>query len=870
MDGPENSIRRECGDSTGRIGRAGPLLGEMNGAMATRPETRRICLDGVALLWWAVGGVLVWSAATVVWPEVAAAGAGNMPGWDLPSWLGNGLWPKGQGAAAETYAQQIGRWLLEPLGFAAAVLLLGWFHLGYRLTVRRSWLVLAVRAVGWGMLTVAAAGSAERWLMGSPPGAWAGPGGTLGVVVWNGLEEIGITPEQVPWLLAGAGLVGVMLVAGRWIRRGLKLLLRLLWHAGKGLLWCNARVADLSELVLRLLAAVGRGVVRAARWLGRLLGWLGRPLRWLWWPLGWLGRPLRWRRSDPATPPATGSVTGTASTDTPSEAPLDAATQPDDPSLPEAVPIHHVDSQSENVAAAVPTPLPPPAGHAAAPTGGYEFPPLSLLADPDPFPVEEHQQKLREVAALLEKTCQDFGVAIKVIGIHTGPVITQYEVALETGLRLNKVTALADDLALNLKVPAVRVVAPLPGRNTVGIEVPNEIRQTVRLKEVVAALASTPKVARYKLPIFLGKDVEGRPLAYDLAAMPHLLIAGRTGTGKSVCLNIIIVSLLLTRSPEECRLILIDPKKVELSDYARIPHLMTPVVTDEKKAEAILAWAVDKMEERYEWLHRARVRNVAAYNELSYEEIVRRIHPENEEERQAIPRRLPYIVIVIDEVADLILRMKKEIEGNIILLAQKSRAAGIHLVLATQKPTVDVVTGLIKSNLPARICFQVASRSDSAVVLDEKGAERLLGHGDMLFLQPGTSTIIRVQGALIEDKEIERVVNYIATDSPNYESELLNLRPRDSGDGPGPQRPRDRDPLYEQAVEIVLREQRGSTSLLQRALGIGYGKAARFIDYMAEDGIVGPYNGSNARQVLISYEEWQARKGGLASEVAAG
>jgi S-DNA-T family DNA segregation ATPase FtsK/SpoIIIE len=312
-------------------------------------------------------------------------------------------------------------------------------------------------------------------------------------------------------------------------------------------------------------------------------------------------------------------------------------------------------------------------------------------------------------------------------------------------------------------------------------------------------------------------------------------------------------------------MILIDPKKVELSDYAHIPHLMTPVVKDEKKAEAILAWAVDKMEERYEWLHRARVRNIASYNELPFEEIARRANPDSEEELRNIPRRMPYIVIVIDEVADLIMRMKKEIEGNIILLAQKSRAAGIHLVLATQKPTVDVITGLIKSNLPARICFSVASRSDSAVVLDEKGAEKLLGNGDMLFLQPGTSTIIRGQCALVENSEIERVANAIATDTPNYDSELLNLKTRDQLEAAGDggeigAKLRDRDPLYEQAVEIVVREQRGSTSLLQRALGIGYGKASRFIDFMAEDGIVGAYNGSNARQVLVTFDVWEARK----------
>jgi S-DNA-T family DNA segregation ATPase FtsK/SpoIIIE len=308
-------------------------------------------------------------------------------------------------------------------------------------------------------------------------------------------------------------------------------------------------------------------------------------------------------------------------------------------------------------------------------------------------------------------------------------------------------------------------------------------------------------------------------------------------------------------------MILIDPKKVELSDYAHIPHLMTPVVKDEKKAEAILAWAVDKMEERYEWLHRARVRKIGSYNDLPFEEIVRRINPDSEEERRAIPRKMPYIMILIDEVGDLMMKMKKEIEGNIILLAQKSRAAGIHLILATQKPTVDVITGLIKSNLPARICFQVTNRSDSGVVLDEKGAERLLGKGDMLILSNGSLT--RCQGAYVDDKEIERVVDSVATDTPNYDSELLNLKTRDQqadGDGMTGEKLRERDPMYEQAVEVVIREQRGSTSLLQRALGIGYGKASRLIDYMAEDGIVGSYNGSNARQVLVTPDEWNARK----------
>jgi DNA segregation ATPase FtsK/SpoIIIE, S-DNA-T family len=721
--------------------------------------------------------------------------------------------------------------LIEPLGWGVVAFLLGWFVVCGLLVVNRSPARISARMAGWAVLTTTAAVAADWFGSGLSQISAAGRGGSFGAYLRFGLEDA-FEPLTARLLLVSVALLGLLLAAD-WLAiaivRAAGRLLRALWRAA---VWGNDRVADGSEKLITGLGAAAKVVGQGANSLAKVA------------------------KAAIPTVPARKGISVSADAHSPAPSTLPFATEP---ANHDDIPIHvHTEH--------MPTPVTlfrPEAADEPPANDDYESPPLTLLSDPDPFPVEDHEQKLREVAALLEKTCLDFGITIKVVGIHTGPVITQYEVALETGLRLNKVTNLADDLSLNLRVPAVRVVAPLPGRNTVGIEVPNEIRQTVRLKELVGA--TTPKVAKFKLPIFLGKDVEGRPLAYDLAAMPHLLIAGRTGTGKSVCLNTIIVSLLLTRRPDECRMILIDPKKVELSDYAHIPHLMTPVVKDEKKAEAILAWAVDKMEERYEWLHRARVRNIASYNDLPFEEIVRRANPDSEEELRNIPRRMPYIVIVIDEVADLIMRMKKEIEGNIILLAQKSRAAGIHLVLATQKPTVDVITGLIKSNLPARICFQVASRSDSAVVLDEKGAEKLLDKGDMLFLQPGTSSLVRAQGALIETGEIERVVNAIATDTPNYDNELLNLKTRDQMEAGGESgeigaRLSDRDPLYEQAVEIVIREQRGSTSLLQRALGIGYGKASRFIDFMAEDGIVGAYNGSNARQVLVTSDEWESRK----------
>ncbi len=443
------------------------------------------------------------------------------------------------------------------------------------------------------------------------------------------------------------------------------------------------------------------------------------------------------------------------------------------------------------------------------------------------------------------------------VEIQTGPVIAQFEVELEAGLRLSKITSLADDLAIALRMPSVRIVAPIPGKNTVGIEVPNTERQIVRLREVMEEVNG--RVQKMRIPLFLGKDVAGNPLVVDLSTLPHLLIAGRTGTGKSVCLNSIIVSMLMTRRPDEVRMLLIDPKMVELSPYKTLPHLMHPVVTDMRKAEAILAWAVDKMEERYHLLARAGVRHVSVYNQLGEEELLERIQPEDDEERRQIPTHMPYIVIVTDELADLMMTAAKEVEGHIIRLAQKSRAVGIHLVLATQKPTVDVITGLIKSNLPARISFQVASRTDSRVVLDEMGADKLLGNGDMLFLWPGTGTLIRGQGTYLSDDEINKVIATVATSEPQFVKELVQLKAtQPEGET---KKFNHRDELFETAVDIVIREGRGSVSLLQRALGIGYGRAARLIDFMAEDGIVGPYNGSQARDVLITLIQWDAMTG---------
>ncbi|QDT89764.1 DNA translocase FtsK [Gimesia algae] len=489
----------------------------------------------------------------------------------------------------------------------------------------------------------------------------------------------------------------------------------------------------------------------------------------------------------------------------------------------------------------------------------YKLPDLELLEEAEDFPFEMLAKKAEEAAEILENTFADFGLDIQVSEIDTGPVLTLFELNLKPGLRVAKVTALAHDLAVALRVPSVRVVPSIPGKNTVGVEVPNDKQVMVRLKELIEACSDEAEHSR--IPLFMGKDVSGHPLTADLAKLPHLLIAGRTGTGKSVCLNTLILSLLMTRTPNEVKMLMIDPKMVELSGYKRIPHLMHPVITDMKKAEAVLAWAVDKMEERYDLLARCGSRNIESFNKLGKDKILdlAGIDPESEEALQ-MPEKMPSIVIVADEIADMMMTSGKDVEAHIIRLAQKSRAVGIHLVLATQKPTVDVITGLIKSNLPARISFQVASRGDSRVVLDENGADALLGNGDMLYLAPGTSKLTRAQGAYVSDEEIERVIDFFSDMAPEYSPELEQITAANSKKNNGGDSDRKEDSLYDEAVEVVIREGRGSVSLLQRALGVGYGRGARLIDYMAEDGIVGEYNGSQAREVLYTMDEWEAVK----------
>ncbi len=512
---------------------------------------------------------------------------------------------------------------------------------------------------------------------------------------------------------------------------------------------------------------------------------------------------------------------------------------------------------------------PDPAKAEAAPAAGsevsyqnYQYPPLDLLSDPQHGYSALQEKVIREKGAILEQTLKDFNINASVVEAETGPVITMFELQLAPGIKVSQISNLSNDLARSLGAAAVRVVAPIPGKHTIGIEVPNSEKEKVRIKELIHLAAA--KSAKMQIPLFLGKDASGEPLVVDLTAMPHLLIAGTTGSGKSVCINSIIVSILLTQRPDLVKLILVDPKMVEMNSFRDLAHLMCPIVTDMKRAEQILEWLTIKMDERYALLAEARVRNIADYNKLTEEDIIERFCPSNEEEKAKIPLRLPYLVIVIDELADLMMTSAKEVEAYIIRLAQKSRAVGIHIVLATQRPQATVVTGLIKSNLPSRISFRVAARMDSRIVLDQNGAEALLGQGDMLFLQPGTSELIRAQGAFLDDEEIHRIVNYLKEVSqPSYHPELVQLNQVDAAS-------MEKDELFDPAVRVILETKRGSVSLLQRRLTIGYSRASRLIDQMALAGIVGEYKGSQAREVLITPEEYEAIRKQMELDAAQG
>jgi len=479
----------------------------------------------------------------------------------------------------------------------------------------------------------------------------------------------------------------------------------------------------------------------------------------------------------------------------------------------------------------------------------YVLPPLELLAEPQYTFAAVQGKVVKAKAAALEKLLAEFNINARVVAAETGPVVTMFELELAAGVKVSQISALANDMARALGAGAVRVVAPLPGKHTIGIEVPNSEKEKVRMKDLIQLAGNRP--GRMQIPLFLGKDSSGEALVSDLTKMPHLLIAGTTGSGKSVSINAIITGIMLTKRPDEVKLILIDPKMVEMTAFNTIPHLMCPIVTETQRAVQILEWATVKMDERYSLLAEARVKNVAEYNRLGTEQILERFNPSTPDEEAKIPKKLPYIVIIIDELADLMMTAAKEIEAYIVRLAQKSRAIGIHIVLATQRPQATVVTGLIKSNMPTRIGFRVAARLDSRIVLDQNGAETLLGEGDMLFLKPGTSDLIRAQGTFVDEVEIKRMVKHLKEIAePQFHPELTQLRRLDVADMV-------RDEMFDEAVKIVLETQRGSVSLLQRRLNIGYARASRIIEMMAASGVLGEYKGSQAREVIMTLKEYE-------------
>jgi S-DNA-T family DNA segregation ATPase FtsK/SpoIIIE len=470
---------------------------------------------------------------------------------------------------------------------------------------------------------------------------------------------------------------------------------------------------------------------------------------------------------------------------------------------------------------------------------GYQIPPFSFLNDPDEPSVSSDDKNLRMQSQLLEKKLEDFGVHGKVVAVSPGPVITTYEYEPAPGVKINKIVSLSDDLSLALRATSIRIVAPIPGKAVVGIEVPNVNREKVRFKEIVAS--SEFDKSKSKLTICLGKDIVGNPVVAALDKMPHLLIAGATGTGKSVALNAMICSLLYKATPDDVKLIMVDPKRIELSSYDGIPHLITPVVVDAKKATNALFWAVREMERRYELLSKMNTRNISQYN--------KKIESNENPDEDSRLEKLPYLVIVIDELADLMMLASRDVEITLTRLAQMARAAGIHLILATQRPSVDVLTGIIKANFPTRLTFQVSSKTDSRTIIDTNGAENLLGSGDMLFLPPGTAKLQRIHGAYISESELSQITKFLrAQAKPEYDEKVTAAAAADAS----ADEEQEYDERYDDAIALVTKTGQASISMIQRHLRVGYNRAARMIEVMEKEGVVGPSDGVKPREVLVT------------------
>ena len=501
-------------------------------------------------------------------------------------------------------------------------------------------------------------------------------------------------------------------------------------------------------------------------------------------------------------------------------------------------------------------PIEPPAPSAAdslpAPTPQYTLPAMNLLDRPPPARDRQIKENFSESARILQETLADFGIEAEVTNVERGPVVTRFEVLPAAGVRVERISALSNNIALAMKAVSIRVQAPIPGKGVVGIEVPNSSTTLVYMRELLEGEAW--QQSRAGLPLAMGKDVGGNDIVADLSDMPHMLIAGATGSGKTVCMNSLLAGLLMSRTPDQLRLMLVDPKIVEFSFYNELPHLVVPVITDPKKVGLGLRWAITEMEKRYKLFAKAGVRNITSFNsrpKVTQEELFGEA-AESSDSASKMPDRLPYIVIVVDELADLMMVAQAEVENYIARLAQLSRATGIHMILATQRPSVNVITGSIKANIPARIAFQVAQRNDSRTILDANGADKLLGKGDMLFLSPKTGKLVRAQGTMTSDSEIRRIVDcWKEQGRPQYETAIKDQIESKKAELP---EMNDDDELLDPAVEIIRQTRRASTSSLQRRLRIGYTRAARLMDVLEEKGIIGPPNGSDPREILIDLD----------------
>ncbi|HEX2030374.1 MAG TPA: DNA translocase FtsK 4TM domain-containing protein [Actinomycetota bacterium] len=571
----------------------------------------------------------------------------------------------------------------------------------------------------------------------------------------------------------------------------------------------------------RLLSGYGAAVVCLALLLLGALVFTATPL----------SAVIRWFRRPPEERPAEPKVTKPRRR---KGSPLPE--EPEEPLEPALVALPEPEPPAEEARPAVPEPKPG--------KSGYRLPPLDLLR-PAP-PAASAGRDEAQIMAALEQTLRNFGVGARVAGFTRGPTVTLYEVEVDEGTKVKKVLSLGDDIAYALATPEVRIIAPIPGKSAIGIEVPNKSRDFVVLGDVLRS--KTARAERHPLAVALGKDVHGRSVLLKLNQMPHLLIAGATGAGKSSLINTFVTSILVRATPDEVKLVLIDPKRVELSHFADLPHLLSPVIVHPKRAAEALGWVVREMEMRYESLATVGQRDIDSYNAALTGGTLR-VPPGRDSEFAA----LPYIVVVIDELADLMMVAPRDVEDAICRIAQMARAVGIHLVVATQRPSVDVVTGLIKANIPSRIAFMTASAADSRVILDVGGAEKLVGQGDMLFLPSSASRAHRIQGAWVTEKEIEDTTTWVRKQrEPQYVQgvEGLGKPPADDEDLGG------EDELLEQAAELVIRSQLGSTSMLQRKLKVGFARAGRIMDLLEERGIVGPSQGSKPRDVLMTWEEW--------------